>query len=239
MPTPHISAQVGQIAPTVLMPGDPKRAERMAKQLFDQPQLVNAVRGMLAYTGVYQGKPLTVMGSGMGQPSIGIYSTELFKFYGVEQIIRVGTCGGISPKVKVGDTVIATSAHTDSNFNQNRIPGIVFSAASSFRLTQAAFLAAEEAKIPQEKLHVGTIVSRDHFYGTSKEQNEGLASYGVLGVEMESAALFAIAAEYGKEALTVLTVSDHLFNGEADMSAQEREELFQNSLKLALAAALA
>lgn len=238
MATPHINAEAGQIAPAVLMPGDPKRAERMANQLFDDPKLVNDVRGMLAYTGTYQGHPLTIMGSGMGQPSIGIYSNELFQFFGVERIIRVGTCGGLSAKVHVGDTVIATSAHTDSNFNQDRIPGIFFSAASSFKLVSAAVEASKDAQIPENKLHVGTIVSRDHFYGTSTEQNQALASYGVLGVEMESAALFAIAAEHGKEALTVLTVSDHLFSGEGDMTAQEREELFQNSLKLALAAAL-
>lgn len=233
MATPHISAQAGDFAPAVLMPGDPRRAERIANLLFDEPKLVTDVRGMLGFTGTVDGKPLSVMGSGMGQPSIGIYSTELFQFYGVERIIRVGTCGGLPPFVKVGDTVVAMSAHTDSNYNENRIPGVNFAPTASFPLVKAAVEAAGD----DDSIHVGTIISRDHFYATPDGQNEDLAAYGVLGVEMESAALFANAAKLGKQALTVLTVSDHLFDRSIEMTAEERETKFQTALKLALAAA--
>lgn len=233
MPTPHISANPGDFAPAVLMPGDPRRAQRIAEMLFGEPQLVTEVRGMLGFTGKVNDQPLSVMGSGMGQPSIGIYATELFKFYGVERIIRVGTCGGLPEHVKVGDTVIAMGAHTDSNYNEQRIPGVAYAPTAAFPLVRAAAAAAGD----DPRVHVGTIISRDHFYETPVGQNEGLAAYGVLGVEMESAALFAAAAQYGKQAASILTVSDHLFDSSTLMSAQERETKFQTALKLALAAA--
>lgn len=233
MPTPHISAEPGQFAPAVLMPGDPKRAERIANLLLDDVTMVNDVRGMLGFTGTHKGKPLSVMGSGMGQPSIAIYATELYGEYDVQRIIRVGTCGGIAPQVRVGDTVVALGAHTDSNFNQNRIEDVYFSAIGSFDLATAAV----SAHTGSTTMHVGTIISKDHFYQPVKGQAESLAKYGVLGVEMETAALYGIAAEFGKEALTVLTVSDHLFDPVA-MSAQEREQNFQGALNLAVAAAL-
>lgn len=233
MATPHIRAEKGDIAPAVLMPGDPLRAKRIAELLFDEPRLINDVRGMLGYTGEVNGKPLSVMGSGMGQPSAALYASELFKFYGVERIIRVGTCGGIAPHVKVGDTVIAIGAHTDSNFNQSRIPEIYFAAMASFNLARAAFEAVPEG----QRVHVGPIVSRDHFYRVVPGQVEGLAKYGVLGVEMEAAAMYGTAAEYGKEALTVLTVSDHLLDPSGDMSAEDRESKFQTALAVAVAAA--
>lgn len=234
MATPHIAAEPGDFAPAVLMPGDPKRAERMAALLLEDTKCVNDVRGMLGFTGTYQGQPLSIMGSGMGQPSIAIYATELYQFYGVKRIIRVGTCGGIAPQVAVGDTVVAIGAHTDSNFNQNRIEDIYFSAIGSFALASAA-VAASDGTTP---LHVGTIVSKDHFYQPVAGQAEALAKYGVLGVEMETAALYGIAAEFGTEALTVLTVSDHLFDGSGDMTAAERESNFQGALRLASAAAI-
>lgn len=234
MATPHIRAEKGDFAPAVLMPGDPKRAERIAKQLFDQPRLVTDVRGILGFTGEIDGKPLSVMASGMGIPSIGIYSYELFSQYDVQRIIRVGTCGGIAPQAKVGNTVIGIGAHTDSNFNQVRIPGINFSATASFNLIRAAVEAAGD----DQNVHVGPIVSRDHFYLTVPGQVEALAEYGVLGVEMEAAGLYGIAAELGKEALTVLTVSDHLLDHSQDMSAEDRETKFQTALNLAVAAAL-
>lgn len=233
MSTPHIRAEMGDFAPAVLMPGDPQRAKRIAHALFDSPRQVNDVRGMLAYTGEVNGKPLSVMGSGMGQPSIAIYATELFRFFGVERIIRVGTCGGIAKHVKVGDTVVGIGSHTDSNFNQSRIPEIYYSALASFNLAKAAVDAAEE----DDTVHVGPIVSRDHFYREVPGQIEALAKYGVLGVEMEAASLYATAAEYGKEALTVLTVSDHLLDSSSDMSPEDRETRFQTALKLAVAAA--
>lgn len=233
MATPHISAAPGDFAPAVLMPGDPLRAKRIAEKVFDEPRLVNEVRGMLAYTGTVNGKPLSVMGSGMGQPSATIYTTELFKFYGVERIIRVGTTGGISPNVSVGDVIIAMGAHTDSAMNQHRIPGVNFSAVASFNLAQAAVAAAGDA----DNVHVGTIISRDHFYLVVDGQVQKLADYGVLGVDMEAAAMYGVAAEFGKEALTVLTVSDHLLDGSKDMTAEERESNFDGALKLAIAAA--
>ena len=237
MATPHINAEPGDFAPAVLMPGDPRRAQRIAESVLDSPRLVTDVRGMLGFTGTHQGRALSVMGSGMGQPSFSIYSTELFSQFGVERIIRVGTAGGISPDVKVGDVVIATGAHTDSSMNQLRIPGVSFSAVADFRLAMAAWEAGQAADLG-ERLHAGTIISRDHFYFTPEGQTERLSRYGTLCVEMEAAALYAVAAEYGKQALAVLTISDHLLDHSGDMSAQERETRFQDSLALAVAAAL-
>ncbi|MCI1675903.1 MAG: purine-nucleoside phosphorylase [Ancrocorticia sp.] len=234
MATPHISAEPGDFAPAVLMPGDPKRAERIAHLLLPDARLVTDVRGMLGFTGTYQGKPLSVMGSGMGQPSAGIYVTELMKFYGVQRVIRVGTTGGIAAQVKVGDVIIATGAHTDSAMNNYRIPGVNFCPTASYNLVRAAADAVHEG----ERVHIGTIISKDHFYFAVPGQSEAAAAYGVLGVDMESAAIYAIAAEYGREALTVLTVSDHLFDKSVEMTSEERESKFQLALRLAVAAAL-
>ena len=178
-----------------------------------------------------------MMGSGMGQPSFSIYSSELFSQFGVERIIRVGTAGGIAPSVKVGDVVIATGAHTDSAMNQLRIPGVNFSAVADFRLAAAAYDAGVAAGLG-ERLHAGTIISRDHFYFTPEGQTQNLAAYGTLCVEMETAALYGVAAQYGRGALAVLTISDHLLDHSGDMSAQERETRFHDSLTLAVAAAL-
>ena len=237
MATPHINAEPTDFAPAVLMPGDPRRAQRIAESVLESPRLVNDVRGMLGFTGTYQGKPLSVMGSGMGQPSFSIYATELFSQFGVERIIRVGTAGGIGEDVKVGDVVIATGAHTDSAMNQLRIPGVSFSAVADFRLAMAAYQAGVEAELG-DRLHAGTIISRDHFYFMPEGQTDRLAHYGTLCVEMEAAALYGVAAEFGKQALAVLTISDHLLDHSADMDASERETRFQDSLQLALAAAL-
>ena len=237
MATAHIAAEPGDFAPAVLMPGDPRRAQRIAESLLTEPRLVTDVRGMLGFTGTVDGEPLSVMGSGMGQPSLAIYATELFARFGVERIIRVGTAGGISERVGVGDVVIATGAHTDSAMNQLRVPGISFSAVGDFHLAMAAYREAVEAGIA-ERTHVGTIVSRDHFYFTPEGQTERLAAYGTLCVEMESAVLYAVAAEYSRRALTVLTVSDHLLDHRGDMTAAERETRFQDPLRLAVAAAL-
>ena len=234
MATPHIRAEKGDFAPAVLMPGDPLRAKRIAKMVLQDARQVNDVRGMLAYTGHVNGKPLSVMGSGMGQPSIAIYATELYQVFGVERIIRVGTCGGIAAHVKIGDVVVGVGAHTDSNFNQNRIPGVFFSATASFPLAKAALDAKREA----DTVHVGPIISKDHFYDHVPGQLEALKKYGVLGVEMEAASLYGTAAEHGKEALAVLPVSDPLTEPGIDMSAEERETKFQGALQLAVAAAL-
>ena len=237
MATPHINAEPGDFAPAVLMPGDPLRARRIAEAVLDDARQVNDVRGMLGFTGTHGGRPLSVMGSGMGQPSLTIYATELFDRFGVERIIRVGTAGGISPDVAVGDVVIATGAHTDSAMNRLRVPGVDFSAVADFHLAAAAWRAGVEAGLAG-RLHAGPIISRDHFYFTPQGQTEALARYGTLCVEMEAAALYAVAAEYGGLALAVLTVSDHLLDHSLDMSAAERETHFADSLRLAVAAAL-
>ena len=239
MATPHIAAEPEDFAPAVLMPGDPRRAQRIAKTLMDDARLVTDVRGMLGFTGTVDGRPLSVMGSGMGQPSFTIYATELFSQFGVERIIRVGTAGGISPKVKVGDVIVATGAHTDSSMDQLRIPGVNVSAVADFQLARAAHDASQAGRAGTGgTVHLGTVISRDHFYFTPKGQTEALATHGVLGVEMEAAALYGVAAEYGKQALAVLTISDHLLDHSGDMSAAERETRFADSLRLAVAAAL-
>ncbi|WP_054952277.1 purine-nucleoside phosphorylase [Flaviflexus massiliensis] len=232
MPTPHINAPDGAFAPAVLMPGDPRRAERIANFLMPDAEKVSDVRGIGAFTGEYNGKPLSVMASGMGQPSLSIYATELFQFYGVKRIIRVGTCGGMSPKVKLGDVVVGMSAHTDSSLT-NIIPGIKYAPTASWNLLAAAVAAAGDDQV----VHVGPIVSRDGFYGNDPDGVKKLADHGTLGVEMESAALYTLAAQHGAEALTVLTVSDHLFDASQDMSPEDRESRFEGALKLAVAAA--
>lgn len=234
MATPHINAADGAFAPAVLMPGDPKRAERMAQMLMPDCEKVSDVRGIGGYTGEVNGKPLSIMASGMGQPSLSIYATELFTGYGVERIIRVGTCGGMADHVGVGDVVIGLGAHTDSSINAGLLPGIHLSAIASYNLVAAAVGASKGL---DETVHVGPIVSRDRFYGNDPDEVKKLAELGTLGVEMEAAALYMIAAQHHKEALAVLTVSDHLYNGGADMTAEERETKFVTALQLAVAAA--
>ncbi|MDR1833055.1 MAG: purine-nucleoside phosphorylase [Propionibacteriaceae bacterium] len=241
MATPHIGAELGDFAPAVLMPGDPKRAERMAGQLLKDAKLVTSVRNVLGFTGAvaageHAGKPLSIMASGMGMPSIAIYSTELFRFYGVERIVRVGTAGGISPKVAVGDVVIGFGAHSTSSMNEARLVGAHFSAVADLPMAAAAWAAA--AGDPH--VFAGAILSEDHFYFKQPGWLEPLVAHGVLAVEMEAACLYGVAAEHGKAALAVLTVSDHLTTGtHANMSAEERESNFQAALRLALAAAFA
>lgn len=233
MATPHIAAEPGDFAPAVLMPGDPRRAERIAALLMPDARKVSDVRGIGAYTGTVNGRPLSVMASGMGMPSLAIYANELFGQFDVQRIIRVGTGGGLAPHVKVGDVIVALGAHTDSAMNATRIPGIHFSAVASYNLVAAAVAAAGGA----DDVHVATVVSRDSFYGNPPEQIQKLAEYGTLAVEMEAAGLYGVAAQYGREALTVLTVSDHLLDGSRDMSAEEREKNFERALSLAVAAA--
>lgn len=236
MPTPHISAEPGQIAPLMMMPGDPKRAARIAREYLDDVELVSDVRGIGCWTGTYQGTPMSVMASGMGVPSTSIYATELFRFYGVQRIIRVGTCGGMHPEVKVGDTIIATSAHTNSSISTLLVPGINLSWASSYPLLRGAMDAAEQ--LTDAGVHAGPVYTSDLFYLARPEIISGLVALGTLGVEMESAALFAAAQQEGAQALTVLTVSDHLTDGSVDMTAQERETLYATAVKIAAAALL-
>ena len=225
MATPHISAQPGDFAPAVLMPGDPRRAERIAGQLMPDARKVSDVRGIVGYTGTHEGRPLSVMASGMGQPSLSIYATELYSFYGVERIVRVGTCGGLSPKVAVGD---------DSAIVDSICPGVRISATASWNLLKAAADAAGE----DPSVKIAPVVSRDRFYGNPAEQTERLAGIGTLGVEMEAAALYCIAAELDGQALAVLTVSDHLLDPSQNMSAADRETRFGKALALAVSAAL-
>ena len=238
MTTPHINAEPTDFAPAVIMPGDPKRAERMAGMILDSARLVTDVRGMLGFTGTYSGsgehygKPLSIMGSGMGMPSMAIYATELFRFFSVERIIRVGTSGGISPLVNVGDVIVAIGAHTTSSMNELRIPSTHFSAVADATMAAAAIRAGEGMSV-----FAGTIISSDHFYFTIPGQLDAMITHGVLGVEMEAASLYGVAAEHGKAALAVLTVSDHLTKKGADMTAEERESHFQGALSLAVAAA--
>lgn len=236
MPTPHIAAQPGQIAPLVLMPGDPKRAQRIAEGHFEDAQLVSDIRGIMAFTGTYQGTPMTVMASGMGIPSISIYAMELFTQYDVQRIVRVGTCGGIADAVKVRDVVIGTCAHTNSSIAELLVPGISLSFAASYDLLRGAMDAAKSAGAT---VHAGPVYSSDHFYLDRPDIVPGLKKLGTLAVEMEASGLYAAALRTAREALTVLTVSDHLFDPSGDLSAEERESLFAETVKIAAAALLA
>lgn len=213
-PTPHIGAEYGKIAKTVLMSGDPLRAKFMAENFLDPGyKLVNEVRGMYAFTGTYNGKPVTIMGHGMGMPSIGIYTYELFNFYDVETIIRMGSAGAYSETLKIGDVVIAQGACTDSNYmHQYQLPG-TYAPIADFGLLRKAVESAEREGV---RYMVGNVVSSDIFYGA--DGNEGALKWkrmGALAVEMEAAALYANAAWAGKKALCVCTISDNPFTGEA------------------------
>jgi len=236
MATPHIGAEPGDFAPDVLMPGDPRRARRIAETVLDDARLVTEVRGILGYTGTFEGRPVSVLASGMGMPSITIYATELFRFYGVQRIIRIGTAGGMATHLELGDVVIASAAHTDSAMTEQRIPGIHYSHAPSFALLSAAAQAAGlRPGARPDGVHVGAVVSNDAFYTERPVTNELLVQYGTLAVEMEAAALYAAADAEGREALAICTISDLLFR-DAALSADEREELFDRGVRLGLAA---
>lgn len=219
------------------MPGDPKRAARIAEQHLDGAELVSDVRGIGCWTGTYRGTPMSVMASGMGIPSISIYATELFRFYDVRRIVRVGTCGGMADAVAVGDTIVATAAHTNASLSTLLVPGVSLSWAASYPLLRGAMDAAVARGTGG--VNAGPVYCSDHFYLARPDLTQGLVKLGTLGVEMESAGLYACAAAEGGEALTVLTVSDHLFDASRDMSAAERETLFATSVEIAAAALLA
>ncbi|MCA0295539.1 MAG: purine-nucleoside phosphorylase [Actinobacteria bacterium] len=231
MPTPHISAAEGEIAPLVLMPGDPKRAARIATDFLTDATLVSDVRGIGCYTGTYQGHPMSVMASGMGLPSISIYATELYRFYGVRRIIRVGTCGALPPAVKVRDVIIATAAHTNSSVSQMLVPGLTLSLAPSYPLLRAAADAAQS--VTEVGVHIGPILASDHFYEWGPNAIPELTRLGTLAVEMESAGLYAVAMAQGGEALTVLTASDHLMDPSQDMTPEERETSYRAMVTIA------
>ncbi len=232
MPTPHISASPGDFAPTVLMPGDPLRARHIAETFLDDARLVTAVRSMEGYTGTYGGKPVSVMGHGMGIPSVNIYATELILEYGCERLVRVGSCGALSDAVSLRDVIIATAAGTDSAVNRNRLGGHDFPAVASFSLVEKAVAAARDAELA---VAIGPVFSSDVFYGDDA-LTPLLAAHGMLAVEMEAAGLYGVAAVEGVEALTILTVSDHLVSGESVPSA-ERQTSFNNMVEIALALA--
>jgi len=236
MPTPHISADPGDFAPDVLMPGDPRRARHIAETVLDDARLVTQVRGILGFTGTVDGRPVSVLASGMGIPSISIYATELFRFYGVKRIIRIGTAGGMATHLDLGDVVIASAAHTDSAVSANRIPGIHYSHAPSFALAAAAAQAAGlRPGAAPDGVHVGAVLSSDVFYADRPETTALLVKHGTLAVEMEAAGLYAVANAEGGEALAICTISDLLFR-DASLPADERELLFDRAVALAVSA---
>ena len=241
IPTPHISAEAGAFGKTVLMPGDPLRARFIAENFLGSPVLVNNVRGVQGYTGTYQGVRVSVMASGMGMPSMGIYSHELYNGYGVENIIRVGSAGAIQEQIALYDLVIAQGACTDSNFAaQFHLPG-TFAPIADYRLLSQAVRAAQNRGAVY---HVGNVNSSDVFYGDHAGVPEGLDSVyalkkmGVLALEMEAAALYMNAARYGKRALCICTVSDHVLKG-TQTTAQERQTAFTAMMQVALDTAAA
>lgn len=226
----HIGAAPDQIAPYVLMPGDPYRARWIAETFLEDPVLYNDVRGMLGFTGTYRGVRVSAQGSGMGQPSLGIYAHELFAEYDTHAIIRVGTCGGLSEKVKVRDVILGVAASTDSAMNRPRFGDVTFAPAADFELMRIAADVAEERLLP---MVAGGLFSSDQFYNPNSTIASTLARYGVLGVEMEAAALYTLAAQFSRRALAVCTVSDHLLTGE-ETSSQERQETFEDMIVMAL-----
>lgn len=233
MATPHNSAQKGDFAKTVLMPGDPLRAKFIAETFLEGARLVNNVRGIHGYTGTYQGVPVSVMASGMGMPSIGIYSHELYSQYGVENIMRIGSAGAISEKLKLRDVVAAAGACTNSNFaHQYGLPG-TFAPIADFKLLETAVQVARSMGV---EMPVGSVLSSDTFYDASGSTMKW-AKMGVLAVEMEAAALYMTAACLGKRALAICSISDSIVTGE-ELSAQDRQTTFTTMMEIALKTAV-
>jgi purine-nucleoside phosphorylase len=232
----HIAAEPGQIAERVLMPGDPLRAQWIAETFLEGATCYSSVRNMFGFTGKYRGVDVSVQGSGMGMPSCSIYTHELINDYGVKTIVRVGSCGALSNDLQLRDVIAASASATDSAMNRLRFDGLIdYAPVADFHLLRAAVDAAESRNI---ELHVGPILAADAFYTDRPDLYDKLADYGVLAVEMESAALYTIAARYRARALTLLTVSDHIKTGE-HTSAQEREQTFSHMVEVALDAILA
>lgn len=226
----HIGAKAGEIASTVLMPGDPLRAKYIAETYLENPVCYSQVRNMLGYTGIYKGKKISVQGSGMGIPSLAIYTTELIKEYGVKTIYRVGSCGGMSPDVKIRDVILGEAGTTDSSIIANTFgAGMYYSPIADFGLLDSAYHTAQEMGINTK---VGNIFAADRFYNDELDLQK-LIDYGVLATEMETAGLYLLAAKHHIKALTILTVSDHLLTGEA-LSAKERETSFDEMAELSL-----
>ena len=233
MATPHIAAEKGAFAKTVLMPGDPLRAKYIAEHYLENPVLVNNVRGIQGYTGAFHGVPVSVMASGMGIPSIGIYSYELFHFFDVDNIIRVGSAGGLSPELKLRDIVIGMGACTNSAYaTQFRLHG-TFAPIASYPLLESAVKHGREMGL---RMQVGNLLSSDPFYNAFPDANQGWRDMGVLAVEMEAAGLYMNAARAHKNALAICTISDHIITGEA-LDADARQNTFTQMMELALAVA--
>ncbi|WP_042346692.1 purine-nucleoside phosphorylase [Bacillus massiliigorillae] len=228
----HIGAKPGEIADTILLPGDPLRAKYIAETFLENPTCYNEVRGMLGYTGTYKGKKISVQGTGMGVPSISIYVNELIQSYDVKKLIRVGTCGAIQEDVKVRDVILAMSASTDSRANQLTF-GIDYAPTANFELLKNAFDAGVEKGL---NLKVGNVFTADMFYNDNADHKKW-AQYQILALEMESSALYTIAAKFGRQALSVLTVSDHLLTGE-ETTSEERQTTFNEMIEVALEAAI-
>ena len=234
MSTPHNAAELGQIAKVVLMPGDPLRAKFIAETYLENPVCFNTVRGMNGFTGTYKGHEVSVMGHGMGMPSVGIYSYELYAFYGVERIIRIGSAGGMNPELDLGDVVIAQGACTDSNFAaQYELPG-TYAPIADFKMLSTA---AEIAKSKNCKHMIGNVLSSDVFYVPNPERAAKWLTMGVLCAEMECAALYMNAAFLGKRALGILTISD-LIGSDREMTAEERQTSFREMMEIALETAI-
>ena len=226
----HIAAKPGQIAPRVLLPGDPLRAEWIAETFLDDATCYSRVRNMLGFTGSYRGSPVSVQGSGMGQPSLAIYATELFQEYGVEQLVRVGSCGALAESLRPRDIVLAMSAATDSGMNRVRFHGLDYAATADFWLLRAAHDAATARGI---KPAVGQMLSSDTFYNPRPMLVDLLADHGVLAIEMEANALYTLAASFGRRALAICTVSDQIRTG-ASLSADDRERSLGDMVEIAL-----
>ena len=230
----HIGAAEGDIAPVVLLPGDPLRARWIAETFLDDARCYSEVRGMLGFTGTWHGHPVSVQGSGMGEPSLAIYVTELFTEYAVQSVVRVGSCGALTEKLALRDLVIASGACTNSSTNRTTFEGLDYAPVADFGLLRAAVEAAEHRGTD---VTVGLIFATDSFYNERPELIARMSGYGVLAVDMESSALYTLAAKHGRKALTICTVSDHVVTGEATTAA-ERERTFAEMVEIALTAAL-
>lgn len=228
----HIGAAAGQIAPHVLMPGDPLRARWIAETILEDATCYTEVRGMYGFTGTWKGNRVSVQGSGMGMPSISIYLHELFKEYDVQTVVRVGSCGGLAPELGIRDMVIASGACTDSAMNRVRFEGLDYAPVADFDLLRKAYDAAQAHQVRSK---VGLIASSDSFYHPRPELVTRMAEYGVLAIEMEAAALYTLAAQHRRKALAICTVSDHILTGE-ETTAMERQETFRPMVEVALAA---
>lgn len=234
MATPHINAQDGAFAETVLMPGDPLRAKYIAETYLENAELVTDVRNMFGYTGFYKGQRISVMGHGMGIPSCSIYTKELITEYGVKNIIRIGSCGAVRSDVKVRDVIIGMGACTDSKVNRMRFKDHDFAAIADYELLRNAVQAADTLGVP---VKVGNLFSADLFYTPDPQMFDVMEKYGVLGVEMEAAGIYGVAAEYGARALAICTVSDHIKSGE-QTTAEERQNTFNEMMQIALESVL-